>query len=45
VASRILGVFIVCVAAVLVSGCSWTEEPAGDEILFVRETAKGGFHQ
>jgi len=30
----------VCIAA-LVSGCSWTEESARDEILFVRETAKG----
>jgi Tol biopolymer transport system component len=26
---------------VLVSGCSWFEESASDEILFVRETAKG----
>lgn len=41
VASRILGLSVVCVAAVLVSGCAWTEESARDEILFVRETAKG----
>ncbi len=40
-ASRILGLTIAFVAAVLVSGCSWTEESVSDEILFVRETAKG----